>query len=111
MIIWPSVPRAFITTTKRIHEGEIMDYTQQIFLFPEESKWLQNLRIGDPVERWLGGAPIKLLVTDIKEDLIVCGGRWEFLRENGAEYDPELGWGLASGAAMVTGSYIRPPAQ
>ena len=71
--------------------------------------WLQQLTVGDPVVRWLGGSPIKLLVTE-KGDLITCE-LWEFLRINGAEFDPELGWGVARDGVMVTGSYIRPPAQ
>jgi hypothetical protein len=88
-----------------------MDSAQQILLLPEEMEWLNRLKIGDPVERWFGGAPMKLLVTGFKDDLIICGGMWEFLRKNGAEFDPELGWGLENGGVMVTGSYIRPPSQ
>jgi hypothetical protein len=88
-----------------------MDGTRQIAIFQDEAKWLQRLKVGDPVLRWLGGSPIKLVVTGIKGDLIICGGLWEFLRKNGAEFDPELGWGLEKDGVMVTGSYIRPPAQ
>jgi hypothetical protein len=44
-----------------------------------------------------------LVVTSIKDGLIECG-LWAFDARNGAEVDPELGWGENG-----TGSYIRPP--
>ena len=81
--------------------------TKPIPLFSEEVLWLEGLRVGDPVTRWLAGTfPMELAVTAITPDLIRCGA-WEFDRVTGAEVDLELGWGGKSG---VTGSYIRRPA-
>jgi hypothetical protein len=108
---WPNAQGISIASNTLTNGGETMDGTRQIAIFQDEAKWLQRLKVGDPVLRWLGGSPIKLVVTGIKGDLIICGGLWEFLRKNGAEFDPELGWGLEKDGVMVTGSYIRPPAQ
>jgi len=59
------------------------------------------LQIGDTVTRMLAGAlPIELLISDITENLIVCGP-WTFDKVTGAEIDEELGWGN-----IVTGSYL-----
>jgi hypothetical protein len=76
---------------------------QRIPLLPEEAHWLENLRVGDQVTRWLAGVvPMPLAVTAIKGGLIECG-LWTFDARNGAEVDPELGWDEGG-----TGSYIRP---
>lgn len=84
-----------------------MHDTTPIPLFPDEAKWLQDLRVGDPVTRWLAGRfPMELTVTAITSDLIRCG-HWEFDRTNGGEMDLEIGWDARDGA---TGSYIRRPA-
>jgi len=88
--------------------GEVMAETRPLPLYPEEADWLNNLRVGDPVERWLGGEPppMKLRVTAIKKDLIVCGW-YTFDLASGAEVDEALGWRIGT---RVTGSYIRAPA-
>ena len=81
-----------------------MNQTKTVSLFPEEAQWLENLRVGDPVTRWLAGViPMNLVVSDIKDGLVECG-LWTFDQRTGAEIDPELGWD-----ANGTGSYIRPP--
>lgn len=81
-----------------------MPQPKPISLFPDEALWLENLRVGDTVTRWLAGViPMALVVSEIKGGLIECGS-WTFDARTGAEIDPELGWD-ASG----TGSYIRPP--
>ncbi len=65
----------------------------------------ENLRVGDVVVRMLAGTlPIKLQVSDITDQLIVCSA-WQFDRATGAEIDEELGWGPPP---LMTGSYIDP---
>lgn len=71
----------------------------------EDAAWLAGLKVGDPVERWLGGAPMRMEVSRILPDRVVCA-LWEFCRMTGVEIDEELGWGPKSG---FTGSYIRRP--
>ncbi len=75
---------------------------RHIPVFPSESAWLDGLRPGDPVHRWLGPMPMKLKVTRVTRDRIICGA-WEFDRLTGAEIDEEMGWGREG-----TGSWIRP---
>lgn len=78
--------------------------TRSLPLLPDEAEWLKNLRLGDPVTRWLAGAiPMHLAVTDI-HGLIITAGLWTFDRRNGAEIDEDIGWGID-----ITGSFIRPP--
>lgn len=69
-----------------------------------------RIAVGDVVVRILGGAPMALLVTNIDEDLIHCGGPagWTFDRNSGWEVDEEIGWGPNFG---VTGSYLLPPGE
>lgn len=63
---------------------------------------LKDLAIGDEVTRLLGGiVTMKLRVTEITEETIVCGD-WTFHRETGAEIDEDLGWD----GVTVTGSYL-----
>ncbi len=71
-------------------------------VFPDESAWLQALKPGDQVHRFLGPVPILLKVSRVTKDRIVCGA-WEFDRATGAEIDEDLGWGPGE-----TGSWIRP---
>ena len=75
---------------------------RHIPLFPSESAWLDGLSPDDPVHRWLGQVPMKLKVTQVTQDRIICGA-WEFDRQTGAEIDEELGLGPDG-----TGSWIRP---
>ena len=69
------------------------------------SKRLAEIAIGDFVSRWLGDAPIpmRLKVTEVTADRIICAGVWEFDRQTGAEIDEELGWV----PGRVTGSFIE----
>ncbi len=73
-------------------------------------RWLLAIRPGDRVRRMLGGAiPIDLIVTDVTEDLILCGEAgigWSCDRVTGAEVDEEIAWGPRFGK---TGSYLVPP--
>lgn len=70
-------------------------------VFPEDSQWLQALKLGDQVHRMLGPVPMLLKVTGLTPDRVTCG-LWEFDRQTGAEIDEELGWGPEE-----TGSWIR----
>ncbi len=74
----------------------------QIPILPEDSAWLQALKSGDIVHRNLGGSLMRLKVSEVTPDLVICGD-WTFCRHTGAEIDEELGWG-----PMGTGSWIRP---
>ena len=75
---------------------------------------LQSLKVGDFVERALGGTVLmKMKVVDIT-DRIVCinipkkgepdfgPADWEFHKETGAEIDEDLGWD----GVNITGSYL-----
>ena len=66
----------------------------------------ENLQVGDVVVRMLAGTlPMKLQVSDITDQLIICSA-WQFDKVTGAEIDEELGWGPPP---LMTGSYIDPP--
>jgi hypothetical protein len=58
----------------------------------------------------LGTIPVQLLVTDVDERFVYCGGPhgWKFDRITGMEVDEELGWGPQFG---ITGSYLLPPGE
>ena len=61
---------------------------------------------GDVVTRILGGAPMRLTVTSVDDELIHCGEPgvgWSFDRVTGVEVDHELGWGPMYG---IAGSYL-----
>ena len=61
-----------------------------------------TIEVGDIVLRLLGGSvPMRLQVTEVTEDRIICGW-WTFSRRNGAEIDEDLGWD-----EKMTGSYIK----
>lgn len=63
-----------------------------------------NVKLGDTVVRMLAGAiPMKLVVSEVTEDIITCGD-YTFDRKTGAEIDDELGWGPKYG---YTGSYVK----
>lgn len=62
-----------------------------------------NVKAGDTVLRNLAGIPMKLRVTVVTAELIVCGP-WTFDRATGIEIDDELDWGPKYGRS---GSYIR----
>ena len=53
---------------------------------------LALVKVGDTVTRMIGNIiPQKLTVTEITDDLIICG-LWRFSKKNGSEIDEELGW-------------------
>jgi hypothetical protein len=50
---------------------------------------------------------MKLKVTELTEDRIICGD-YTFDRKTGAEIDEEIGWGPPP-EFMMTGSFIKIP--
>jgi len=65
----------------------------------------RHITVGDKVTRSLAGSiPMHMRVTEVTDDLIVCGG-WTFSRTTGAEQDDDLQWGDAYGR---TGSTLVP---
>jgi hypothetical protein len=63
----------------------------------------EKLKVGDVVVRMLAGTlPMKLQVSAITEQLIICSA-WQFDKATGAEIDEELGWGPPP---LMTGSFI-----
>jgi hypothetical protein len=73
---------------------------------PETKKeWLQSLKVGDTVTRWLAGdIPMNLIVAALTDDIVDCG--WTFCRQTGCEIDDDLGWGPPP---KMTGSFIAAP--
>lgn len=66
----------------------------------------RHVKVGDLVVRLLAGElPMELVVTDVSDEVIVCGGPagWRFDRATGIEVDEELGWGPQFG---ISGSYL-----
>lgn len=59
-------------------------------------------KVGVFAIRNMAGIEMKLRITEITDDKIVCGP-WEFDRETGAEIDEDLMWGPVYGR---TGSYL-----
>jgi hypothetical protein len=50
-----------------------------------------DVKKDDMVLRMLAGTiPMKLSVTEVTEDRIICGGGWEFDRQTGMEVDDEF---------------------
>lgn len=74
---------------------------------------LSDLKIGDKVDRSLGGVIMSMTVRKIEDGLIYCepsetygwpdSELYTFETGNGVEYDPDLEWGSKWGA---TGSYL-----
>lgn len=60
------------------------------------------MNVGDTVTRNLAGVAMRLAVTELTPDTIVCGW-WTFCRHTGAEIDEDLGWGAPP---LRTGSYL-----
>jgi hypothetical protein len=62
------------------------------------------MKIGDIVTRMMAGLiPMKLRVTEITDNRIVCGG-YEFDKATGAEIDDACGWGTKfSGSFLILG--------
>lgn len=58
------------------------------------------MKPGDTVTRILVGMPMELKVTEVTDELIICGP-WKFSRRTGAEIDEDLGWN-----EQTTGSYL-----
>lgn len=64
---------------------------------------LSDLKVGDPVVRWVAGdMPMLLEVTEVDDAIITCGA-WTFDRVTGGEVDEDIGW-----TALQTGSVIVP---
>ncbi len=63
---------------------------------------LNNLKVGDTVDRCFAGfSPMKLKVSAIDDKYIHCS-HWKFDKVTGAEIDEDLGWDKFN-----TGSYLR----
>jgi hypothetical protein len=66
-----------------------------------------DIKVGDVVTRMLAGTiPLELLVTEVTDTKIICGGGWEFDKATGAEIDDLLNWGPPP---LMTGSFLKPP--
>jgi hypothetical protein len=66
-----------------------------------------DIKVGDVVTRMLAGTiPLELLVTEVTDTKIICGGGWEFDKATGAEIDDLLNWGPPP---HMTGSFLKPP--
>jgi hypothetical protein len=66
-----------------------------------------DIKVGDVVTRMLAGTiPLELLVTEVTDTKIICGGGWEFDKATGAEIDDFLNWGPPP---LMTGSFLKPP--
>lgn len=73
----------------------------------------RHLKVADEVNRNLGGVLMPMIVTEVKEDTVICDtitkdgaiflGPWTFDRDTGWEEDSKLRWGNAYGR---TGSYL-----
>lgn len=62
-----------------------------------------HVEVGDRVTRLLGGSiPMLLEVEKVDMHHIYTKGGWVFMRHNGAEIDPDIGWD----ANTKTGSYL-----
>ena len=61
---------------------------------------LEDIKPGNGVIRMMAGMPMRLIVSEVTDNLIKCGP-WEFSRRTGAEVDEDLGWG-----EHRTGSYL-----
>lgn len=80
-----------------------------------EPRDFSDVKVGDVVVRLLAGVvPMKLRVTEVTDDRILCGispsdneplagEPWAFDRKTGIEEDERFGWGVKYGA---TGSYL-----
>ena len=63
---------------------------------------LGHVKAGDLVTRNLCGIRQRLVVEEVTDTLIKCGGGWDFDRIAGAEVDEDLGWGPNG-----TGSFLE----
>ena len=63
---------------------------------------LEHVEVGDTVVRVLAGIRMELKVSKVEEDLVHCGD-WQFERNTGIEFDPDLHWGSRWG---MSGSFI-----
>ena len=83
----------------------------------EYKTWLNNLKVGDQVDRLLAGVVwMRMTVTKIADGKIYVGKSdelgnpaliWSFSPISGGEIDEELGW-LDGGINTPTGSQIFP---
>jgi hypothetical protein len=98
---------ALTTTALSIYPSRMDRQPQPITIVAEKgqrytTRSYRAVAVGDTVVRLLGGAPMRLRVSEIDERFIHCGP-WKFDRDNGIEVDEDLGWGLEFGAA---GTYL-----
>lgn len=72
--------------------------------------YYRSLKVGDTVTRMLAGVvPMRLTVTEVTEDRIICGA-WQFHRTYGYEIDDDIGWGHPGPDGKIgTGSYLLNP--
>lgn len=64
---------------------------------------LSGVKAGDTVERDMCGLKIPMEVEVVADGIIYCAGGWMFMVNNGAEYDPDLGWdGITATGSMLT---------
>lgn len=54
-------------------------------------EYLKSLVVGDTVTRNMCGVKMPLKISEITDELIICGP-WSFSKKTGAEIDEELGW-------------------
>lgn len=47
----------------------------------------RDIKVGDSVTRSFAGRRVRMLVTEVKDDLLTAGLGWEFERDTGFEYD------------------------
>lgn len=68
------------------------------------TKNFRDVKVGDKITRMLAGAiPMKLVVSEVTDTLILTAAGWKFDRETGAEVDEDLDWGPPP---KMTGSYL-----
>ncbi|MEO5366970.1 MAG: hypothetical protein H7831_11620 [Magnetococcus sp. WYHC-3] len=61
-----------------------------------------SVKVGDTVTRLLGGTmPMDLKVTEVTDDLIICGP-YQFSKRTGGEIDEDLDW-----TETHTGSFLK----
>jgi hypothetical protein len=85
----------------------ILEQATEAVADPQPNSY-RAMKVGDIVTRLLAGSiPMKLVVTDVDDRFIYCGGPggWKFDRDDGYEVDEDIGWGPQFG---ITGSFLLP---
>jgi len=100
-----SMQRAFSATPEQLGQAAVRGAMGTRVEVPQPPP---PIKVGDTITRLLGGKiPMKLRVSEITGDRIICGA-WEFDKRTGAEIDEDLGWGPPPKFAY-TGSFIKMP--